>query len=299
MMHRRPVPNSYRRLARLLPIAAIATFTTACAGASGSTSASNSPQPATAAASSVREYNLRVVLDSGELEIETTSRASAVTVISPAGTFLEVFETSQPFAAWADSIERLLPNADVVTGHDSIANGPAPTESKYPTHFRVERTGSGSSPSYVLAGTNGAWSFGLALDSAQLEAVASALRGQQANGVQSFDFPHQGRTPAEATPLVTGAWMGLQVDQSAATLGGPIVFRFPPGFRGHGRSVRLGFIVDSTGFVRTSSISLIGNPAPELARSAREQLAAIRFRPAMRGGHPVPQVFAQEFSFKW
>jgi hypothetical protein len=297
------VPKMHLRHAvRRLCVAAIAGFTAACGAASRSTPATTAPHPATVAAARIPGYNLRVVLDSGELEIETTSRASAVTVISPAGTFLEAFEENTPFVAWADSMERLLPNATAGPGapaNDTIANVPAPIDPKYPTHFWVERTGGGSSPNYVLGGTNGAWGFGLALDSAQLEAVAAALRGQTTNGVLTFDWPRQGKTPAEAKPAVTGAWMKLQVDESAATLGGPIVFRFPSGFRGHGNSVNLGFIIDSTGFVRTSSIKLIGNPPPELALAAREQLAAIRFRPAMRGGRAVPQMVGQEFSFRW
>lgn len=285
------------RLAQLLSIAAVAT---ACSR----TPAATAPQPAVAAAPNAPEYNLRVVLDSGELQIETTPRASAVTVISPAGSFLEAYPTNAPFTAWADSIERLLPNAAAVgapgvSGEGSIANVPAPIDPKYPTHFWVERTGSSAAPSYRLAGTNGAWDFALALDSAQLVAVTAALRGQLAAGVQSFDVPHQGRTPAEATPAVTGAWMGQQVDRVAATLGGPIVFRFPSGFHGRGRSVRLAFIVDATGFVRTSSIALIGNPPAALALAARDQLSTMRFRPAMRLGQPVPQMVLQEFSFAW
>jgi hypothetical protein len=287
-------------------IAVLAALGVACGGAAGPATSTRAPQPATAAASPVPEYNLRVVLDSGELEIETTSRASAVTVISPAGTFLEAFDTNKPFVAWADSMRRLLlgatasaSSATTATRLDSIANVAAPIDPDYPTHFWVERVGSNPSPGWVLAGTNGAWNFALALDSAQLEAVAAALRGQLGRGVQSFDSPRQGRTPAEARPAVNGAWLGIQVDQAAATLGGPIVFRFPAGFRGRGRTVKLGFIVDSTGFARTSSIALIGNPPAALALAAREQLAAIRFRPAMRLGRAVPQMVVQEFRFAW
>jgi hypothetical protein len=275
----------------------------ACGGSARRASTASTPQADTAAAATIPGYNLRVVLDSGELQIETTPKASAVTVISPAGTFLEVFRTNAPFVAWANSIERLLPNARAgATGtganaRDTVIDVPA-EDQKYPTHFWFERT-SGASPSYSLAGTNGAWSFTLALDSAQVTAVAAALRGELASGVQRFDLPHQGRTPAEAIPLVTGAWLGLQVDQPAATLGGPVTFRYPSGFRGRGSTVTLGFIVDSTGFVRTSSISLIGNPPAPLALSAREQLAAMRFRPAMRLGRAVPQMIVQEIRFAW
>ena len=53
------------------------------------------------------EWRLRVPLDSGEVRVEVSSRAAAVTVAAPTGTFLQAFDTSRPLAEWADAAAAL------------------------------------------------------------------------------------------------------------------------------------------------------------------------------------------------
>ncbi len=62
--------------------------------------------------------------------------------------------------------------------------------------------------------------------------------------------------------------------------------------------VRAVYVVDTAGWVDTASIELMTEDDPRLTRSVREALDRMRFRPALRGGHPVRQRVQQKFRFK-
>ena len=290
-----------RRTAFLSGLLAVVSLSVACAGSSGQKTANAGPQPASPA----KEYRRRVVLDSGEIQVAVTSAAASVKVISPEGTFLQAFPNREPFVRWGATIaQSLAPNA-TGTGADVTVIGterrtdslPAPIDPDAPTTFWLERTTESAAPSYHLAGTNGAWGFVLALKPTEVAALAAALRGEEASGVQSYSAPRRARTPEQAIPSVEGAWLALQVDQPAANPAEPIALHYPAEMRDGAVAgiVRLSFIIDSTGLVRPSSIGLIGHPPALQARVAKEQLLTLRLRPAVRLGHPVSQLSIHDF----
>lgn len=58
------------------------------------------------------------------------------------------------------------------------------------------------------------------------------------------------------------------------------------------------YVVDTTGLVDTLSIRTIRTTHPEFARSVRDALAAMRFRPALHAGMRVRQWVQQNFAFR-
>ncbi|MFI5245885.1 MAG: energy transducer TonB [Gemmatimonadales bacterium] len=68
--------------------------------------------------------------------------------------------------------------------------------------------------------------------------------------------------------------------------------------RGIEGTVRVRFVVDSTGRIDLSTIKILDSTNSSFAREVRAALPDMRFRPAMIGGHPVRQLSEQGFAFK-
>jgi TonB family protein len=227
-----------------------------------------------------------------------------MTVVSPTGTFSRAFDTGHPLAAWADSLERLFlsthaASAGATAEPVQLTELPAPPSRFDLTEFHFGRDGGGSPARHNLFGTNGAWGFALRMDTAQAAALLAALRGRQRSGVARFDLPRIGRTNAESSPDVDGAWLDYALDQSAKLLPESMKLSYPTALAGTGivGSVRLSFIVDSTGRARPSSVRLIGKAHPVLAFAARDALLAASFVAGRREGRAVSQRVMQEFTF--
>jgi TonB family protein len=167
------------------------------------------------------------------------------------------------------------------------------------TEYRLTRLGADSAPDHLLSGTNGAWGFALRVSAAQLAALLGALRGEPTAGAVPYEYPREGRTPAEHTPMVTGAYLESQTTRPSGMGSPPPRPAFPAALVGRGvaGSVRLQFVVEADGRVRPSSVRLIGKAHPALAGAARDALLAARFRPAVLAGRPVPQLTTQSFDF--
>jgi hypothetical protein len=226
------------------------------------------------------EWLLRVPLDSGEVRVEVSSRAAAVTVVAPTGTFLQAFATSRPLAEWAARLEALPPPvaggqgaptdvADLVGGVGRL------------TTFSLTRARGDSSGGYVLSGTNGAWLFALKMSASQAGALLGALRGDSAWGALTYEYPRSGRSRDGDRPHVSGAWLGPELDREAGPGPRPPRPTYPAVLRGTGTAgtVRLQFIIESTGHVRPSSVRLIGAAHPRAGhvrprRAARSAVQA-------------------------
>jgi TonB family protein len=58
------------------------------------------------------------------------------------------------------------------------------------------------------------------------------------------------------------------------------------------------YVVDTAGWVDTSSIEVVTSDDPRFTRSVRDALDHMRFRPAIRAGRPVRQRVQQKFRFQ-
>lgn len=264
-----------------------------------------------------REWRLRMVLDSAEVQVEVTSHAASVTVVARSGTFVQAFATSGPLADWAQA-GALLPapvmapamaagspsqpthvSATLAPGRDTAARFDL-------TEFTLTRVSADSADSadnskaFMLNGTNGAWTFAFPLSATQASVLFATLEGLSVPGALPYDLGRIGRTVEESSPGVSGAYVSLyEVDRPAELSTRPPAARYPPALRGTGigGSVRLAFIVDSTGSVLPASVRLLGKAHPLLAQSARVALLRFRFRPARIGRSPVAYYLNQEFIF--
>lgn len=270
--------------------------------------------PTGASGPAVREWRLRVALDSGEVHVSVTTRAASVAVVAATGTFQQSFETAGPLADWAGAAETLPPPRPAPpssrAGRDSVPAAqytsvrlaePVDTARRFDlTEYQLTRVGADSAPEYLLSGTNGVWGFVLRVGASQAAALLGALRGELTPGAVPYEFPREGRTPAEHTPLVTGAYLVSQVTRSAEAGRRPPRAAFPAALVGTGQagSVRLQFIVEADGRVRPSSVRLIGKAHPAFAAAARDALLAAQYRPAVLGGRPVPELNMQSFDFQ-
>jgi hypothetical protein len=58
------------------------------------------------------------------------------------------------------------------------------------------------------------------------------------------------------------------------------------------------YVVDTAGWVDTSSVQVVVSDDARFTRSVRDALGHMRFRPAIRAGHPVRQRVQQKFRFQ-
>jgi TonB family protein len=252
------------------------------------------------------ERRLRIPLDSGDVLVQVTSRAASIELIAPCGTFLDAYDSDETLARWADAAEMLPPPVQASNTPGALRyaavrlHDPADTSasSAYDnTVFGLVRIDSSRSGEFLLTSTNSAWDCQVRLAAGQANALFAALRGHAASGALPYEFPTRNSSTGDR-PHISGAWLHNQVDRPAErrSAGRP---RYPPELRGSrlAGTVRLSFIIDSTGRARPSSIRLIGWAQPAFARAARAQLLQSRYRPAERNGRPVPVFAVQDYSF--
>jgi len=252
-----------------------------------------------------RERRLRINLDSAMILVEVTSRAATVELIAPCGTFVDPHASDTTLANWADLAEVLPPPVPDSTSPDktryrAVALGGAKTGPYDNTTFKLIKLDTAVSSSFLLRGSNTAWGCEVRLDPQQAVTFFGALRGQAIAGAIPFDLPWP-RKDEKGRPQVSGAWVGgfNALDRLVEFKGSSLDLYYPLEFRNSGitEKVRLSFIVDSTGKVRPSSVRLIGTARPAFALSAVRTLLASEFRPAERGGRPVPTLEFQDFLF--
>lgn len=209
-------------------------------------------------------------MDSGELRIEVTSRAAALTVVTPAGTFLQAFDTNLPIAEWTRGAAALR------TASDRASSPVVSLRSGGNTEFSLELT---TDTAFVLSGTNGAWPFGIRVSATQFDALLAATEGVRAEGAVEYDLPRSGQSRSNDRPDVSGAWLEHQVDRPASHGPRPPRVSYPSVMRGSGEVavVRLSFIIDSTGRVPPTSVRVIGFANPAFAIVARKALLDARF----------------------
>lgn len=257
---------------------------------------------------SIRQWQLRVRLDSGEVHVEVNDAAATVEVLTPSGTFLEAFKTATPLAEWASTAEHLAAPAtapiessnaaDTAGGRrftSAVLETSSDTTKRFDlTVFRITRVGGDSTAGYVLSGTNGAWPFELHLASTQFAALLGALRGKPNTGAVPYELGHVGREK----PDVMGTWLEPQVDRPAQRDDEPDLI-YPWTLRGTGIAgkVRLAFVISDAGRAQPWSIRLIGKAHPAFAAAARDALLKMKFKPAQLMGQPVPQYVMQDFTF--
>ena len=58
------------------------------------------------------------------------------------------------------------------------------------------------------------------------------------------------------------------------------------------------YVVDTTGWVDTTTIEVVQSDDPRFTESVRVALGGMRFRPAKRGGKAVRQLVQQRFRFQ-
>jgi hypothetical protein len=252
-----------------------------------------------------RERQLRVALDSGMILVAVTSRAASLELIAPCGTFLDAFRNDSMLARWADEAGALPPPVRDSTYPDRIHYsalrlGGAKDGPYDNTTFKLVRLDTATSSSFLLTSTNTAWECGVRLDSEQAVALFGALRGEAVAGATPYELPAMSSRTRDGRPDVTGAWVVRDdVDRQPQLKGSYRGLSYPPEFAGSGiaDTVRLMYVVDSTGKVRPSSIRLIGPARAAFAGIARKALLASEFQPAERRGRPVPVSNFQEFHF--
>lgn len=250
------------------------------------------------AASERRTWRLRALLDSGEVQVEVTSQAAAIEVVSPSGKFIIAFRTSEEAEAWARAAAR-LDSAPPVDGRTSDAVV-LRAESDERRAYQLMRLHNPSGPTHAIAGTNGVWEFGMTMSAAQFAAVLGALRGDSTSGALAYEFPSAAGPGHPATPDVNGAWMMSQVDVPVRVSDGPGGLQYPPSVprARAGGVVEMTFIVNEDGRVRPSSIFLIGIPNPVLAEVSRAALLRARLLPARIGRKNVPMYAGYRFEYE-
>ena len=252
-----------------------------------------------------RERLLRVALDSGMILVAVTSRAATLELIAPCGTFLDAYQSDSMLARWADEAGVLPPPVQDSTSPDkihysAIRLGGAKEGPYDNTTFKLVRLDTAMASSFLLTSTNTAWDCGVRLNSEQAIALFGALRGEAVAGATPYELPAMGSRTRDGRPDVTGAWVVRDdVDRQPQLKGSYRGLYYPPEFVGSGiaDTVRLMYVVDSTGKVRPSSVRLIGPTRPAFAGVARRALLASEFQPAERRGRPVPVSNFQEFHF--
>jgi len=249
------------------------------------------------------QRRLRVGLDSGMILVDVDSRTASLELIAPCGTFVDVYASDSALVRWADEARMLAPPVPDSTSPDklhysAIRLGGAKKGPYDNTTFELVRLDTARASSFRLTSTNTVWECGVRLDTEHAAALFGALKGDTVAGATPYDLPAQGRNGA-GRPHISGAWVGPTVDRQVQFRGTSLGLTYPPEFRGSGISetVRLQFIIDTTGKVRPSSIRLIGQAHKGFATNAIRTLLAAEYQPAERQGRPVPQLATQEFHF--
>ncbi|HEY2849204.1 MAG TPA: TonB family protein [Gemmatimonadaceae bacterium] len=97
-----------------------------------------------------------------------------------------------------------------------------------------------------------------------------------------------------------GAFALLDVDSAAVRDPHSAAPAYPKDMEANGINglVRVRFVVDSTGRVDLSTVSILGATNESFARAVRTALPNMKFRPAMMGPKAVRQLSEEDFAFK-
>jgi TonB family protein len=92
----------------------------------------------------------------------------------------------------------------------------------------------------------------------------------------------------------------LEVDRMVERFDGSAAPVYPPELIAMGVEgmVQAIYVVDTTGWVDSSSVEVVVSDDARFTQSVREALDHMRFRPAIRAGHPVRQRVQQKFRFQ-
>jgi TonB family protein len=92
----------------------------------------------------------------------------------------------------------------------------------------------------------------------------------------------------------------LEVDEMVERHAGSAAPAYPRDLLAVGAEglVQAQYVVDTTGRVDTSSVTVVQSDDPRFTASVLTALGQMRFRPARRGGRPVRQLVEQQFRFK-
>ena len=92
----------------------------------------------------------------------------------------------------------------------------------------------------------------------------------------------------------------LEVDRMVEPYDGSAAPVYPPELiaKGIQGMVQAIYVVDTAGWVDTTSIEVVTSDDPGFTQSVRQALDRMRFRPAIRAGHPVRQRVQQKFRFQ-
>lgn len=97
-----------------------------------------------------------------------------------------------------------------------------------------------------------------------------------------------------------GAFALLDVDSAAVRDPHSVAPAYPKDMEAAGINglVRVRFVVDTTGRIDLSTITVLGSTNESFARAVRTALPNMRFRPAMMGPKAVRQLSEEDFAFK-
>ena len=97
-----------------------------------------------------------------------------------------------------------------------------------------------------------------------------------------------------------GAFALLDVDSAAVRDPHSVAPAYPKDMEANGINglVRVRFVVDTTGRIDVSTITVLGATNESFARAVRSALPDMRFRPAMMGPKAVRQLSEEDFAFK-
>lgn len=123
--------------------------------------------------------------------------------------------------------------------------------------------------------------------------------GSRTWGRRSGARPEAPFGPAERL-VADSVFSVLEVDRMVERYDGSAAPVYPPELiaKGIQGMVQAIYVVDTTGWVDTSSIKVVTSDDPGFTQSVRQALDHMRFRPAIRAGHPVRQRVQQKFRFQ-
>lgn len=128
----------------------------------------------------------------------------------------------------------------------------------------------------------------------RVEAYGARARGERSGARGELPF---GPVPYLRPDTVFSV---LEVDEMVERYDGSAAPAYPPDLLAMGAegSVRALYVVDTTGWVDTSTIEVLSSDDERFTESVRTALGAMRFRPAKRAGKPVRQLVEQKFHFR-
>ncbi|MFI5280696.1 MAG: energy transducer TonB [Gemmatimonadales bacterium] len=119
--------------------------------------------------------------------------------------------------------------------------------------------------------------------------------------VQGAQEPPQVATPSVAESTVPDkAFSVLEVDSAAVRDPNSAAPSYPPLMRMKGIEgfATLRFVIDTTGVIDMSTVTLVDASHAEFVQAVREAMPKMRFRPAMMGPTAVRQLAEQPFKFE-